>query len=130
MLKPIRGFVLFEGIAFIIASLIHFGVLIHGYEHPWAGRAEGIIGIVLLIGYVLVWILPAWTRAVGLAVQALALFGTCVGVYTIAIGIGPRTIPDVTFHVAVVIALISGLIVTFRADKQVAASARYQSPQP
>jgi hypothetical protein len=91
----------------------------HGYEHLWAGRAEGVIGIALLIGYVLTWILPGWTRGIGIAVQALALLGTSVGIYTIAIGIGPRTIPDITFHTAIAIALISGLVVTARAQKQV-----------
>ena len=119
MRKPIRVLVLFEGLAFIIASLIHFGALMHGYEHLWAGRAEGIIGIALLIGYVLTWILPEWTRGIGIAVQAFALLGTSVGIYTIAIGIGPRTIPDITFHIAIVITLISGLVVTARAQKRV-----------
>jgi hypothetical protein len=122
MRKPIRLFVFFEGLAFIMASLIHFGVLMHGYEHRWAGRAEGVIGIALLIGCVLTWILPGWTRAIGIAVQAFALLGTSVGIYTIAIGIGPRTIPDITFHIAIVIALISGLAVTARAQKRVASN--------
>lgn len=129
MRKTIRLFILFEGIAFIIASLVHFGVLMRGHEHLWAGRAEGVIGVVLLIGYVLTSISPAWTRSIGIAVQAFALFGTCVGIYTIAIGVGPRTIPDITFHIAIVIALISGLIVTARAQKQVESNASRQSPE-
>ena len=103
----------------MIASLIHSGVLMHGYEHLWAGRAEGVIGTALLIGYVLTWILPGRTRGIGIAVQAFALLGTSIGIYTIAIGIGPRTIPDITFHIAIVIALISGLVVTARAQKRV-----------
>lgn len=117
MAKTIRLFVLFEGIAFIAASLTHFGVLMHGHEHRPAGRAEGIIGIVLLIGFVLSWMLPKWTRGIGIAVQTFALLGTCVGIYTIAIGIGPRTSPDIAFHVVIVIALIAGLIVTLRVRK-------------
>jgi len=119
MRKPTRLFVFFEGVAFIIASLIHFGVLMHGYEHFWAGRAEGVIGIAFLIGYVLTWILPRWTRGIGIAIQAFALLGTSVGMYTIAIGIGPRTIPDITFHIVIVIALISGLVVIARVKKRV-----------
>ena len=119
MRKPIPLFVFFEGLALIVASLIHFGVLMHGFEQFWAGRAEGVIGIALLIGYVLTWILPRWTRGIGIAVQVFALLGTSIGIYTIAIGVGPRTIPDITFHIAIVIALISGLVVTARAEKQV-----------
>jgi hypothetical protein len=114
MRKTIRLFLLFEGIAFIAASLTHFGVLMHGYEHRPAGTAEGVIGTVLLIGFVLTWILRSWTRGIGIAVQAFALLGTCVGIYTIAIGIGPRTTPDIAFHSVIVIALISGLFVAFR----------------
>ena len=75
MTRVIRLFVLIEGITFIIAALTHFGVLIGGYEHHLAGRAESVIGIVLLAGLALTWIRPAWTRGIGLAVQAFALFG-------------------------------------------------------
>lgn len=118
MTRVIRLFVLIEGITFTIAALTHFGVLLGGYEHHLAGRAESVIGIVLLAGLALTWIRPAWTRGIGLAVQAFALFGTFVGIFTIIVGIGPRTIPDVTYHVCIVIVLVSGLIKTaqWRAD--------------
>ncbi len=129
MRKTIRLFLLFEGIAFILASLTHFGVLMHGYEHRAAGTAESVIGIVLLIGFLLTWILLGWIRGIGIAVQIFALLGTGVGLYTIAIGIGPRTVPDLTFHAAIVIALIAGLVVTFRARKPAEASAPHQLPQ-
>jgi hypothetical protein len=126
MHKPIRLFIFFEGLAFVIANLIHFGVLMNGYQHFWAGRAEGVIGAVLLIGFLLTWILPGWARGIGIAVQAFALLGTGVGIYTIAIGIGPRTIPDITFHIAIVIALIAGLVVTARAQKRVGSNSPRQ----
>lgn len=129
MRKTIQLFLLFESIAFIAASLSHFGVLMHGYEHRQAGIAESIIGFVLLVGFALNWILPGWTRGIGVAVQAFALLGACVGIYTIAIGIGPRTPPDIGFHVAIVIALIAGLIVTVRAHKQAGANVQSRSPQ-
>lgn len=129
MRKAIRLFLLLEGIAFITASLTHFGVLIHGYEHRRAGTAESVIGIVLLAGFVLTWMLPRSTRGIGIAVQAFALLGTCVGIYMIAIGVGPRTFPDIAFHIAIVIALISGLIVAFRAQKQVGANVPRRSLQ-
>jgi hypothetical protein len=124
--KKIQLFLLFEGVAFMTASLSHFGVLMHGYEHRQAGTAESVIGIVLLIGFLLTWILPGWTRGIGMAVQAFALLGTCVGIFTIAIGVGPRTLPDIGFHVAIVIALIAGLIVTY---KQLGANDQHRSPQ-
>jgi hypothetical protein len=112
--KKIQLFLFVEGVAFMSASLSHFGVLMHGYEHRQAGTAESVIGIVLLIGFLLTWILPGWTHGMGMAVQAFALLGTCVGIFTIAIGVGPRTLPDLVFHVVIVIALIAGLIVTYK----------------
>ena len=115
----IRLFVLFEGVAFAAASLTHFGVLMHGYEHRPAAIAESVIGIVLLIGLVLIWLLPKRTRGIAIVVQAFALLGTCIGIYTIAIGVGPRTFPDITFHVVIVIALTAALIVSFRAQPQI-----------
>ncbi|MBV8550215.1 MAG: hypothetical protein JOY54_02865 [Acidobacteriaceae bacterium] len=118
MNRAIRLFLLFEGIAFIAACLIHFGVLMHGYEHRWAGMAESAIGIILLAGFLLTWIIPAWIRGIGIAAQAFALLGTCVGIYTILIGIGPHTVPDIAFHAAIVIALIAGLVVAFRGYKR------------
>lgn len=89
MTKTIRGFVLFEWVAFIAAALTHFGVLVRGYEHQKAGTAESVIALVLLIGLILSLIRPHSTRGIGLAVQGFALVGTLVGIFTIVIGIGP-----------------------------------------
>jgi hypothetical protein len=55
------------------------------------------------------------TRRVGLAAQAFALLGTLVGVFTIAIGVGPRSGPDIAYHVAIAAALVWGLVVAKRA---------------
>lgn len=111
----IRLFMLFEAATFVVASLIHSGVLITGYEHDQARIAEGVIAIVLLGGVALTVIRPAWTRQVGLAAQAFALLGTLVGVFTIAIGVGPRTVPDIAYHVAIVAVLVWGLVIAKRA---------------
>lgn len=113
----IRLFVLLEGATFASAALVHFGVLLDGYQHRKAGIAESVIATVLLAGLALTWIRPAWTRTVGLAVQAFALLGTLVGVFTIAIGVGPRTVPDVAYHVAIVAVLAWGLVVAARTTR-------------
>ncbi len=47
--------------------------------------------------------------------QGFALFGTLVGVFTIAVGVGPRTIADIIYHVGIVALLIWGLAVAVRA---------------
>ena len=87
--QTIRLFLLFEAASFIAASLVHAGVLITGYEHQKARIAESVIASVLLAGAALTWVRPAWTRKAGLAAQGFALLGTMVGIFTIAIGIGP-----------------------------------------
>lgn len=107
----------FEGATFIAAALIHFGLLIEGHEHLKAGVAESVIAVVLLIGLLLTWIVRAWTRGIGLSAQAFALLGTVVGVFTIAIGVGPRTVPDIAYHIAIVAVLVWGLIVAARAKR-------------
>jgi hypothetical protein len=105
---------LFEAGTFVAASLIHSGALIAGYEHQQARIAEGVIAIVLLVGAAVTWIRPAWTRMAGLAAQGFALLGTLVGVFTIIVGVGPRTVPDIAYHLAIVVVLIWGLILTKR----------------
>ena len=111
--QVIRLFIFAEGATFIAAALVHFGVLTRGYEHQPAGTAETVIGIVLLIGLASSWIFPKSTRGIGLAVQGFALLGTLVGIFTIAIGIGPRMAPDIAYHVFISIALTCGLVVAF-----------------
>jgi hypothetical protein len=111
----IRLFLVVEGASFAVAAAVHFGVLVHGYEHPFAPYAESAIALVLLVGLVLTGIGPGLTRAIGLAVQAFALLGTLVGLFTIAVGVGPRTVPDLVYHVAIAIVLGWGLLVTARA---------------
>jgi hypothetical protein len=114
-MKMIRSFVLIECAAFTTAALTHFGVLVRGYEHQKAGTAESVIALVLLIGLILSLIRPQSTRGIGLAVQGFALVGTLVGIFTIVVGIGPRTVPDITYHVVIVVLLVWGLVKTSRA---------------
>ncbi len=115
MTKVTRIFVVCEGIAFAAAALTHLGVLVRGYEHQQAGIAESVIATVLFVGLMLTFIFDRATRGIGLVVQGFALLGTLVGIGTIAIGIGPRTIPDITYHIAMVVVLVWGLVTMLRA---------------
>lgn len=113
-MQKIQLFMLLEAASFIAASLIHSGVFITGYEHPQARVAEGVIAAVLIAGLILSIIRRAWTRWVGLAAQGFALLGTLVGLFTIAIGVGPRTAPDLIYHAAILAILVWGLVVAVR----------------
>jgi hypothetical protein len=106
---------LLEAVTFVVASLVHSGALLTGYEHREARIAEGVISTTLVLGLALTWVRPAWTGAVGLAAQAFAFVGTTVGLLMIAVGVGPRTGLDLVYHAAIVMVLVWGLSVAARA---------------
>jgi hypothetical protein len=98
-----------EATAFALAALVHFGVLVPGFRHPQARIGETVISLILVGGLAVALARPAWTARAALVSQALALAGTLIGVFTIAVGVGPRTIPDVVYHLAMVGVLGWGL---------------------
>lgn len=113
----LRPFLAGEALTYVVAALIHAGLLVHGGEHHAAMRAEGIIAIVLIGALLATWAGPGWTRGLALGAQAFALLATLVGIFTIIVGIGPRTVPDVIYHIAIVIVLAAGLVAAARAPR-------------
>src|SRR3979490_131042 len=101
----IRFFLLLETASFAVAGSIHSGVLVGGYEHRAASIAESTIALVLLCAGGLTRGLPTRTRLLGIIAQAFAFVGTLIGAFTIAIGIGPRTVPDIVFHLTILAVL-------------------------
>lgn len=116
MKRTIQYFILFEAATFIIAACIHAGVIATGYEFPKAYPYESVIAIVLIIGLLVSWIRPAWTRVTGMTVQGFAFLGTCVGLSTIISGMGPQTILDVVYHITILIVLGWGIATAKRAQ--------------
>jgi hypothetical protein len=112
--NTIQWFLLGEVITYVIAAAIHSGALVGGYEHGRARIAEAVIAIVLLGALVSTLVRPRWTRPAGLAAQGFAILATFVGLFTIAVGVGPRTVPDIVYHVAIVAVLFVGLRVAAR----------------
>ena len=110
----IRTFLLVESATFLLAATFHFGVLVQGYANVRAGVPESVIASVLLAGLLATWIRPGAIRGIGLAAQGFGLAGTLVGLFTIIIGIGPRTVPDLIIHWAMLAELVLGLIVTYQ----------------
>ena len=90
MREATRLFVGLEAITFSVAVLVHFGLLTGGYEHRKAAIAESVIAVVLVLGF-------------------------AFGVFTIAVGVGPRTVPDIAYHIGIVVVLMVGLGVAMRA---------------
>jgi hypothetical protein len=112
--QTMRRFLLVEAVGFLMAALCHFGVLVAGYQHQAAGTAEMTIAVVLLLGLAMSYIWPGQTRLSGLGAQAFALLGTMVGTYLVVIGVGPSTVPDLVYHVAMLALLGRGLFVAAR----------------
>jgi hypothetical protein len=57
------------------------------------------------------------SRTLGLVCQGFALLGTLVGLFTIAIGIGPRTVLDLVLHSATIALLLTGLVLVTRRQR-------------
>lgn len=110
MRQTIRLFLIVEAVCFIVAGAIHSGLLVAVDIHQQAAIAESIIGVALLLGFALTWILPDQTQLIGLVAQAFAALGTLVGISTIIAGFGPRTAPDLAFHIAILAVLVWGLV--------------------
>jgi hypothetical protein len=121
MTREIRFIMMLEAMTFLAAAAIHAGLLVDGYQHREARIAETVIGAVLLAGAAAASVNPRWARPAGLVAQGFALIGTLVGIATIAIGIGPRTFADISYHILIVLMLIYGFVVAFRM-RSVAAS--------
>ncbi|MDD4193123.1 MAG: hypothetical protein PHI28_17440 [Mangrovibacterium sp.] len=75
--------------------------------------AEIIIGLVLLTGFILALFNPGNKQLIARTVQAFALFGTCIGIFTIIVGVGPRTRIDIILHLCMITVLIWGIMLTF-----------------
>jgi hypothetical protein len=118
MTRTLRLLLLAEAATFVLAALIHSGRLVAGYAHHAARIAETVIALVLLAGAAVGWVRPAWAARAAVLAQGFALLGTLVGLLTIAVGVGPRTVPDVAYHVAIVIVLAYGLRLARRATSR------------
>ena len=109
-----RGFLLVQIAMFLVLATIHFGLLIDGYRHAAAGTTESVIAVVLVFGLLLTWTPPPWSRRVAIGAQSFGILGVVVGLFTFALGIGPRTILDLSLNGILLIILIAGLALTKR----------------
>jgi len=116
VIATVRLFMIAESVTFLLAASVHRGFLFSGYQHQAASIGESLITLVLFIALLLTWIRPVNTRLLGILGQGFAFLGTLVGVFTIAIGVGPRTVPDVMYHALILAVLAWGLVVTYRAS--------------
>ena len=112
--RVIRAFLAGEAATFILAALIHAGILTNADPHEAAATGESVIAIALLMGLALTWAGLLSVATLGILFQGFALFGTLVGILTIIAGVGPQTLPDIAYHVAISGVLLVGVVVASR----------------
>lgn len=108
-----RGFLLLEIAMFLVLVAVHFGVLINGYQHAAAATTESVIAVLLVCGLLLTWT-PRWSRRAATAAQLFGALGVVLGLFTFALGIGPRTMLDLSLNLILLLTLIAGLVLTKR----------------
>lgn len=113
----VRAFIAVAAASLIAASMVHFELLLDGYRHQEAGTSEAVIAAVMLVGLALTWGPPAWRRRAALGALGFGLLGALVGLFTIAIGVGPQTAPDMVYHAALLALLATGLVVALRTTR-------------
>ena len=110
----IRGLMLLQIAIFLALVAIHLGLLIDGYRHRDAVTVELVIAAVLVAGLLLTWTPSPWSRRAATAAQSFGVLGVLLGLVTIALGIGPRTLLDLALNAAMLLTLIAGLASTLR----------------
>lgn len=110
-----------EGITFAVASYLHLGghiplgfTVITGEPVRRAAIPEATIAAVLTIGCLAVLAIPSRAWPLALVSVAFATFGTVLGLSLVATGIGPRTVPDLTYHASILTVLLANLLLLFR----------------
>jgi hypothetical protein len=97
----------------LVAAALHAGLVISGPPDQAAMYETG-VAVILIIGLALTLIGPEWARWGGLAATVLALAGASIGLYLALRGLGPNTVPDIVYHVALVALLLAGIGVAWR----------------
>jgi hypothetical protein len=105
----VRGFLLVEIAIFLLLTSIHFDLLISGYRHRDAGATEVLIAAVMVAGLLLTWTPPPWNRCAAATAQYVGTLGALVGLFTVVLGTGHRTVLGLTLNGVLLLVLIAGL---------------------
>ncbi|QUQ69164.1 hypothetical protein [Kutzneria sp. CA-103260] len=104
-----------EAATFLLASLAHLTV----EWEPGAAGPEALIGVVMAVGAFFAF-RGRW--AVALGTSAFAAFGTIVGLTIISSGLGPKSVPDLTYHALILTTLIVSIVLMVRSRQALSRS--------
>ena len=117
-MNTIRIFIVIAAASLAVASLIHSGVLMSGYEDRSAAIAEGVIASVMVVGLFITWASDRWALVAGRGALLFGLAGTTLGLFLVLIGVGPRTVADLVYHIALFLFLVVGVAISWRAPSR------------
>jgi hypothetical protein len=112
-MRDLRVLLAIEALSLAAAAFLHL---------PQAGAEatnspsiyEGTIAVVLLVGLLVAVARPDWAAWAALITQAFAIVGAWIGLFLAIRGVGPNSVPDLVFHVAIVVLLAWGLQVAWQ----------------
>ncbi|HET8937519.1 MAG TPA: hypothetical protein VFN67_28950 [Polyangiales bacterium] len=104
-----------EAASFFIAALGPGGIFVPGDEHAGVRVGEALIGLILAFGVIMSWVSERDARGIAFGTQAFAFFGAVGGLLLIAVGLGARGVPGLTFLAMVLLLLSLGLVFAARA---------------
>ena len=113
MIATLRLIMALAAASLLVAAALHAGLVIEGPMDQAAMYETG-VAVILIIGLAMTFIGPAWARWGGLAATVLALGGASIGLYVALRGIGPNTLADMIYHVALIALLLLGIVVAWR----------------
>jgi polyferredoxin len=117
MVASLRWIMALAAASLLVAASLHAGLVIPGPLDQAAMYETG-VAVILVIGLALTFIGLAWARWGGLAATVLALAGASIGLYLALRGLGPNTVPDIVYHVALVALLVVGIAVAWRVPSE------------
>ena len=100
-------------LSLLVAAGLHAGLVLPG-RFDDAAMYEAGVAVVLLVGFGLTFVGPAWARWGGLAASIVALAGASIGLYMALRGIAPNTVLDLVYHVALMALLLAGIVAAWR----------------
>lgn len=104
-----------ETVTFVLAAMLHLGVglrirlgsfAVHGEHAPGSAIVELIIAVVLLLAVLAVFGGAVHARLLAALATGIAVLGVIAQLATIAVGVGPRTIPDLAYQIAIMLVLL------------------------
>ena len=113
MTGALRWIMAVAALSLLVAAALHAGLVLPGPFNDAAMYETGVASV-LIVGLGLTFIEPAWARWGGLGASVLALAGASIGLYIALRGLGPNTVADIVYHVALIALLLVGIVVAWR----------------